>query len=417
MKCRSVACIWSGTPPTHRVTATAALNHPPTLYTGGADGSILWWNLSNSDSHSEIKPIAILCGHAALIADLGICCPVVVSGEQNTHYSSNVALNSSFDHDGALISACTDSMLCVWSRSSGHCRRRRKLPPWVGSPSIIRTLPWNPRYACVGCCFINAAHFSDHHWIESAEGGEISMDKESQNRKPPKCTVVIVDTHTLIIVQTVFHGNLSIGPLKFMDVVSSVDNGEKHFSLMADSFGKLQLVPLSNNSHQGGKGETGLQRNSSEQEIETWEDGLVEAGQCGVIEDRTERPWSDCFLSVGEDSCVALTSFETLRVERMFPGHPNYPAKVVWDGARGYIACLCRDHSRISDATDVLYIWDVKTGARERVLRGTASHSMFDHFCKEISMTSISGSLLSGNPYFPHYFFQYMKMGVYLNTI
>ncbi|KAL4333613.1 hypothetical protein GQ457_07G008100 [Hibiscus cannabinus] len=741
MKCRSVACIWSGTPPVHRVTATASLNHPPTLYTGGSDGSILWWNLSNSDSHSEIKPIAMLCGHAAPIADLAICRPIVVSVEQNADNSSNVALNSSFDHGDALLSACTDSMLCVWSRSSGHCRRRRKLPPWVGSPSIIRTLPWNPRYACVGCCFIDAAHLSDHHLMESAEGGEISMDKESQSRKPPKCTVVIVDTYTLTIVQTVFHGNLSIGPLKFMDV-SSVDDGEKHFSFMADSFGKLQLVPLPKDFQQdGGEGETRSQR-SSKQEIMTLEDGLVEAGQvvsvatcrtivASVIKDRsifrllgsgiiigvihfmnnalciedkygqphvvgamflesknsgnaqstgetheseiflvwnnrgsallyeisyldntfnseplceipatsfplaarlsfsfvqlnqmllrvesvgftvedqfqwkprvtiwslkqkhdhgklfgeckmlgegisflgwtlassldhkneslggyntnltsiqssvstsktvnskhvddscyfvpkgqivsssmvisenlyapsaivygffsgeiqvvwfnlfrgfdspagsprlavdshiskqifaghtgailclaahrmagaakgwsfsqvlisgsmdctihiwdldsgnlitvmhqhvgpvrqiilpparTERPWSDCFLSVGEDSCVTLTSLETLRVERMFPGHPDYPAKVVWDGARGYIACLCRDHSRISDAIDVLYIWDVKTGCRERVLRGTASHSMFDHFCKEISATSISGSSLSGN--------------------
>ncbi|XP_012470531.1 uncharacterized protein LOC105788275 isoform X1 [Gossypium raimondii] len=741
MKCRSVACIWSGTPPVHRVTATAALNHPPTLYTGGSDGSILWWNLSNSDSHSEIRPIAMLCGHAAPIADLAICCPIVVSGEQSMDYSSNVAFNSSFDNGGALLSACTDSMLCVWSRSSGHCRRRRKLPPWVGSPSIIRTLPWNPRYACVGCCFIDAAHLTDHQLMESAEGGEISMDKESQNRKPPKCTVVIVDTYTLTIVQTVFHGNLSIGPLKFMDVVSSVDDGEIHCSLLADSFGKLQLVPLSKDFHQGSEGETRLQK-SSKQEIEAWEDGLVEAGQvvsiatcrttvatvlkdrsifrlldgaitigvilfmnnvlcveddhgqshvvgamflesknygnaqitgvtheseiflvwnnrgsavlyaisyldntfnyeplceipatsfplgarlsfsfvhlsqillrvesvCFTIEDsfqwkprvtiwslqqrcdrgklfdeckmlgqgisflgwtptagldrkseslggfntkltsiqssvsvsetvdsihvddscysvpkgqtvsssmvisenlyapsaivygfssgqiqvvwfnlfrgldspagsprlevdshiskqnfaghtgailclaahrmmgaakgwsfsqvlvsgsmdctiriwdldsgnlvtvmhqhvgpvrqiilppaRTERPWSDCFLSVGEDSCVALTSLETLRVERMFPGHPDYPAKLVWDGARGYIACLCRHHSRVSDAIDVLYIWDVKTGSRERVLRGTASHSMFDHFCKEISVTSISGSSLSGN--------------------
>lgn len=91
MKCRSVACIWSGTPPVHRVTATASLNDPPTLYTGGSDGSILWWNLSNSDSHSEIKPFAMLCGHAAPIADLDICCPVVVSGEQNTDYSKVVA--------------------------------------------------------------------------------------------------------------------------------------------------------------------------------------------------------------------------------------------------------------------------------------------------------------------------------------
>ncbi|KAE8720719.1 Transducin/WD40 repeat-like superfamily protein isoform 2 [Hibiscus syriacus] len=416
MKCRYVACIWSGTPPFHRFTATAPLEHPPTLYTGG------------------IKPIAMLCGHAAPIADLAICCPIVVSGEKNTVNSSNVALNSCFDHGGAFLSACTDS-----------------------------------------CCFIEAARLSDHHLMECAEGGEISMDKESQSRKPPKCTVAIFDTYTHTIVQTVFHGNLSNGPLKFMDNVSSVDDGENHFSLMADSFGKLQLVPLPKDFHQdSGEGEIRLQR-SSKQEIMTLEDGFVEAGQvvsiatcrtivATVIKDRsilrllgsgiiiglilfmnnvlciedkhgqahvigamflknldsgnlitvmhqhvgpvrqiilpparTERPWSDCFLSIGEDSCVTLSSLETLRVERMFPRHPDYPAKVVWDGARGYIACLCRDHSRISDAIDVLYIWDVKTGCRERVLHGTASHSMFDHFCKEISATSISGSSLSGN--------------------
>lgn len=112
---------------------------------------------------------------------------------------------------------------------------------------------------------------------------------------------------------------------------------------------------------------------------------------------RTEHPWSDCFLSVGEDFCVTLVSFETLRVERMFPGHANYAAKVVWDGVRGYLACLCPNHSGSSDINDVLYIWDVKTGARERVLRGTTSHSLFDHFCKSISRTSHYNSVLNEN--------------------
>lgn len=55
MKCRSVACIWSGTPPSHRVTATAVLDHPPTLYTGGSDGSLIWWNLHSTDSNSVIS--------------------------------------------------------------------------------------------------------------------------------------------------------------------------------------------------------------------------------------------------------------------------------------------------------------------------------------------------------------------------
>jgi hypothetical protein len=55
MKCRSVACIWSGTPPSHRVTATAVLNQPPTLYTGGSDGSIVWWSLFSADPNPVLQ--------------------------------------------------------------------------------------------------------------------------------------------------------------------------------------------------------------------------------------------------------------------------------------------------------------------------------------------------------------------------
>ncbi|KDP25377.1 hypothetical protein JCGZ_20533 [Jatropha curcas] len=739
MKCRSVACIWSATPPVHRVTATTALNRPPTLYTGGSDGSILWWNISNS----EIKPVAMLCGHAAPIADLSICYPVVVSeDDREIDHSSNAGASSIPDTRGALISACTDGVLCVWSRGSGHCRHRRKLPPWVGSPSIIRALPTGSRYVCIGCCFSDNIHFSDHHSIDSLEGSEVSADKWPQHRKSPKCTVVIVDTYSLAIVQTIFHGNLSIGPLRFMDVVLSGEEGEKHSVLMADSYGRVQLASILKDSNLDGEGGSDIQKNCR---LEAWGDGVNDGGQvvsiasrgnlfafvlknccifrllnsdttigeiscldnvlsvegnstesgvlggmflenvdavklqksqeahenfcenfvvwnntgsaivytvsylndvfncellfeippashpndiglsisfiqsnnyllriesvcfdlkdplqwtphvtiwslhqkhdnsgklshCKIIgesdlsaewisssrflneinghsdrkmkisssqsslsclangnnkhaddgscsfaykgqtvtssmvisEDlfvpyaivygffngeievvhfdmilgtdshgrslcpdvdpdvsrkyltghtgavlclaahqmlgtakgwsfshvlvsgsmdctiriwdldtgnlitvmhqhvapvrqlifspaQTEHPWSDCFLSVGEDSCVSLASLETLRVERMFPGHPSYPEKVVWDGARGYIACLCKSHSGKSDAVDVLYIWDVKTGARERVLHGTASHSMLDHFCKGVSANSISGSILNRN--------------------
>ncbi|GAV76135.1 WD40 domain-containing protein [Cephalotus follicularis] len=728
MNCRSVACIWPGTPPPQRVTATAALDNPPTIYTGGSNGSILSWPLS--DFNSVIKPIAMLCGHAAPIADLGVCNPV------NTSNSLATSGNS-----GALVSACTDGVLCVWSRSSGHCRRRRKLPPWVGIPSIIRTLLSNPRYVCICCCFIDNLHLYDYRCLDSVEG----VDKEEiGNRKPPKCSVVIVDTYTLTIVQTVFHGHLSIGPLKFMDIVQLSEERDKHSVALADSFGRLQLVSMSKYGELNGEGWTDLRKSSSQSEMDILAHGLNEVGQvvsiamcrniiafvfedhcifgllgteskigeisfgdnvligdfiqlhvmggmflegghdgnapntqeanevffgrfvvwnnrgcaivyvisyfndifkceplCGVpavchpfdakvlisfiqfndfliriesvcshVEEplqwtphvtiwslnqqhndhgklyrqclmlaeggsfadwdwsstslkeidghgggkikstsgkisipstenvndihtddgsnglghkgrmvssamviseivnapyavvygffdgeievvqfklfqgldseggsphpelnshltrqcfsghtgavlclaahrmlgaakgwsfshalvsgsmdctvriwdldtgnlitvmhqhvapvrqiilspaRTERPWSDCVLSVGEDSCVALASLETLRVERMFPGHPNYPAKVVWDGGRGYIACLCRNHSSTSDDIDELYIWDVKAGARERVIRGTASHSMFDHFCKGINVNSMSGTALNGN--------------------
>nr|XP_011463926.1 PREDICTED: uncharacterized protein LOC101292709 [Fragaria vesca subsp. vesca] len=734
MKCRSVACIWSATPPSHRVTAAAVLHRPPTLYTGGSDGSLIWWNLRSSDSTSELVPIAMLCGHAAPIADLAICDPLAVSETENRDSLSNAELESS---SGALISACVDGMLCVWSRGSGHCRRRRKLPPWVGSPSMVRTLPSNPRYVCVACCFVDTVHLSDHHSVESSE---VLVDREAQHKKPSKCTVVIVDSYTLGIVQTVFHGNLGIASLKFMDVVSLGEGEEKHSVVMADSFGWLQTVALpkeldgerGSDLHRSsqmentvcaeGLGEGGqvmsiatcenvivfvlkgccvfrllptgatigeisfadnnlvgeesnstqshfvggiflkpedaadlealephgvfsrnfavwnnkglsivylisyvrdtfkcerlceipassypldarlsvsfiqlshyilrmesvclfaeehlqwkphvtiwstcrnhddhgnlclsfklhgvgrsfvdwnvnsMPTNQSEvmqtkltsthpfilssrssQSMHAEDDNLGLVNKRGVVSSsmvisetffvpyavvygfssgeiemvrfdllegiaslggtprheakshmsrqlflghtgavlclaahrmvgvakgwsfdqvlvsgsmdctvriwdldtgnpitvmhqhvgpvrqiilppaRTYRPWSDCFLSVGEDSCVALASLETLRAERIFPGHPSYPAKVVWDSGRGYIACLCRNHSGTSDTVDILYIWDVKTGARERVLRGTASHSMFDHFCQGISMKSFSGSALNGN--------------------
>jgi len=52
----------------------------------------------------EIKPIAMLCGHAAPIADLGICYPVVVSGNEKLDSSSDVGVTSTSDYCGALIS-------------------------------------------------------------------------------------------------------------------------------------------------------------------------------------------------------------------------------------------------------------------------------------------------------------------------
>lgn len=660
----------------------------------------------------------MLCGHAAPIADLAVCDPTTVSGNGVTVDCSDSGTVDPFVNCCALISACTDGVLCVWSRSSGHCRRRRKLPPWVGSPSILCTLPSEPRYVCVGCSYI------DSHSLDNVDGAEALPDTDFQNRKPSRCTVVVVDTYTLTIVHTVFHGNLSIGHLKFMAVVQLE---EQESLLMADSSGRLQLVPVSENSDKGedvsesskgsivsrnwlNEGEIAISvitrgnlvvifsknrgifwllnrreaigeisfddnsicsenrstnfqlkealllysststiggdkddiisetfllcddsgsavlfdmsyidgeftyrnlgqivtasdqhsekssfcfiqlrqyllrvessccdieqpfqwrphitvwslclENDNEKELQLkckmlgegsyfadWfsnscldRKGSISAetgishlgGQCTTENDqrsfvsdngqcvsssmvisenmyvpyavvygffsgeieiakfdflhgldspassprsdtdslvstqhlwghtgpvlclaahrmfgaakgcnssqvlisgsmdctiriwdlesgnvvmimhhhvapvrqiilapaRTERPWSDCFLSVGDDSCVALSSLDTLRVERMFPGHPNYPTKVVWDGTRGYIACLFRSLSRKSDPIDILYIWDVKTGARERVLHGAASHSMFDHFCAGISEKSHSGTVLNGN--------------------
>ncbi|KAK4435409.1 hypothetical protein Salat_0704300 [Sesamum alatum] len=698
MKCKSLACIWSGSPPVHRVTAVAALHEPPTLYTGGSDGSIIWWNLVSSNEKAEMRPVAMLCGHAAPIADLGICSPIGASENGKLTNSSNGPLVPNSVNCESLISACSDGVLCVWSRSSGHCRRRRKIPPWAGSPFMIRPLPDNRRYVCITCSFVS----QEHELLDSVEGTESSVDRELQNPNPSKCTVIIIDSFTLTIVQTVFHGNITIGPLKSMAVVLPSEDMEKQSVMIIDSFGKVLYLPIVKDTDPKVQNVPVVPKDSSIAEVMDWTDDSIEKGsvlafsKCGVfflrddtgisidafvkefiawnnrgaaiiyrisyssnvfkfeplavipsvfypsemrisfsfipvnkyllrvesicfyveeqnfwrphvtiwplplqhenyaelhlesemfgegnlfdhwvmdsssattlgtnhdvleegtvmIDGKTplrnsalspgdtdskyssnhgyvtqpgaqlvsssmvisenyvaphaivygflsgdieivrfhmfytaleslieplpqeadsrgqkyrlsghtgavlclashqmvsrsagcsskhvllsgsmdctvrmwdldsgipiavlhqhvapvrqiilpprqsEYPWSDCFLTVGDDSCVALASLQTLRVERLFSGHLYFPARVLWDGVRGYIACLCPNRSAKGDALDILYIWDVKTGARERLLRGAAAHSMFDHFVIAINESFLSGNLMNGN--------------------
>ncbi|KAL8263850.1 hypothetical protein R6Q59_021980 [Mikania micrantha] len=684
MKCRSVACIWSESPPVHKVTATAVLDRPSTLYTGGSDGTIFWWNLSSTNSDHDIRPVAILCGHTAPISDMGICFPASTLGDEKTRDSSNVTPNSSSVNYGSLMSACTDGVLCVWGRDTGHCSRRRKMPAWAGSPYMVQSLPENKRYVCVACRFIDSVNPLDHDFIEYAE---------PQSNKPSRCTIVVIDSYTLTVVQTVFRGTLSIGPFKFMSFVTPVGDMEKESVLIADSFGNFQCVSLLKDTDKNeditddsqttschlessfwlqdsSEGEVLISYAASGQvlailyktqcvfklvdgsakigeillfdddvagcmflgsdyfrktpcDVETpntfeetfavwnkkgylitynvlysgktfkyitlcsipavshlhnvelsfsfvqinqnlvriesicvhigesvhwkplvtmWElsnDGEKFHQECKLVgkgsyydewfadtseeqrnvfrkefvvtssmvisendsspyaivygydsgeievlrfnmfsekmEDQeidscarkeylsghtgailclaaqqlvrtstgfnsniflisgskdctiriwdlnssnlvsvmhhhvqpvrqlilppahTDYPWSDCFLSVGDDSCVALVSLDTLRVERMFPGHPVVPSKVVWDSTRGYLACFSSNHSATSDSSDVLYIWDIKSGARERVLRGSAAQSMFDHFCLGGNKNNVSVSSLERN--------------------
>ncbi|XP_039142802.1 uncharacterized protein LOC120280128 [Dioscorea cayenensis subsp. rotundata] len=673
MKCPSIACLWPPSPPSHRVTATVAVGSPPALYTGASDGSIVWWLLSNSNS--EIRPIALLCGHAAPIVSLIPC----------VSYA-----------EPSLVSASSDGVLCVWSRTTGRCHRRRRLPPWVGTPVAMSRLPSSSGNLCVS---------------------GVSHDS---------IAVVVVDSHGLNVVQTVFHGNLVISrPVKSVVVE---DGGKDLTVILVDGRGRSQLLPVSKDSDFGAGSSSTMPRSSSlsssdlanyssgegssedveavaveahgellavifrarcefrsvkngvligeisskepcwiggmfletdgsgmqglsgdnvrsfaiwsangaamiysiyssgfsdsplkfeivceisalshcssetaivlfceldhslirleslcmavgdsflwkphvkmwsVSEFESQRDGslgnnlsrsigeggfpgdliwsfsslnlnedekqgkevlwqptasgsnsydpangqqghnnrnvqkerfvsssmvlsedfcapyavvygfyngeievvrflnlvletdsdvgspryLIDqsmseqifTGHTGAVlclaahqmaassdnqslnhvlisgsldctvrvwnldngcllwilhhhiapikeiilpPPQTARPWNDCFLSVGEDGCVALVSIQTLRVERMFPGHPSCPSMVVWDSRRGYIACLCRNTSESSDAASILYLWDLKTGAQDRVIRGTASRSMFDHFCRSAS--------------------------------
>ncbi|KAH6761030.1 Transducin/WD40 repeat-like superfamily protein [Perilla frutescens var. frutescens] len=600
----------------------------------------------------------MLCGHATPISDLGICFPLEPSEDRKLTSSSDVLSHPNSVKCGALISASSDGVLCVWSRASGHCRRRRKLPPWTGSPFMIRPMPNNNRYVCITCTFVNLEHQSTN----SVEGHEL-VDTELQNPNPSKCTIIIVDSFTLAVVQTVFHGNVSIGPLKSTSVVFTSEDMESQSVMIIDVFSKVLFLPIVKDSDLKGQNVSDVSNDSSNLKVMDWADeskekeslmafakrayvlalvhrtyctfrqahngivfgkisftddqlcyedklyvvggiflkddssissnGFVEefvvwnnagvaiiyrisysngifkydplsvipavlhpsdmrlcfsfiplrgelvsssmvisenypapyaivygffsgdieivrfhmffsalesltqnqsqeadsnkqkhhlsghkgavlclashlmvskSGTCSsnhvllsgsmdctvrvwdlesgnpitvlhqhvapvrqIIRPPTQigYPWSDCFLTVGDDLCVALVSLHTLRVERLFPGHVYFPARVLWDGVRGYIACLCPNHSEKADLHDILYIWDVKTGARERVLRGAAAHSMFDHFLKSINEIALSSNLMNGNTSasslvlpmieptkFSHYHPKFHRMGI-----
>ncbi|KAF3780156.1 WD repeat-containing protein 7 [Nymphaea thermarum] len=745
MKCDSVQCLWSPSPPSHNITATAVLEGSQSIYTGGSDGSIIWWRVYSSPAspvpRMDVKPMTMLCGHSARIADLDICTPIADNAKTDGACKRKTMSAGS----EALISVCIDGVLCIWSGESGHCRRRRKLPSWTGSPFAMSSLYKSRRYVCIGCMSAETMHLSSYHSVETDEGGigrstseGFTVEREVNSSPISKGTVVIVDACTLNIIHTVIHGFLSIGPVQAM-VVAPLEEKEKQLVIMADGLGRFQSlsVPLDhwtdpedgisvdNTSSSGmeqhafpkfdngingvsiaphgkvialifsrqclfrsttnglnigeiylgcsslcdedssglayltggmffsddkpdfditvdGKLDEGFadkfvvwnnrgaammyhisyssqafkfeclcevpaasypaelrfhtsfcQLNEytvrtasicfdfeqsllwtsqisiwspcqlSVDEISTashastlvgegglWEDwyhssdayekyfvqhsedsgGMPEVmaindneikikqlndytrvihmkkgemvtssmvlsdvpvapyavvdgfyngqikvtlfdnylkelrcssrlikygtntdvpqstllGHTGAIlclafhrmstpteqnfeqvlisgsmdctvrvwnldtgtpisvfhhhiapvrqiilpPPRTYRPWSDCFMSVGDDGCVALISLDTLCVERMFPGHPDCPKMVAWDSARGYIASLIMKNSLQSKRQEFLYIWDVKTGARERIIRGPASQAMFDNFSKGVGVGS-----------------------------
>ncbi|KAI4302802.1 hypothetical protein MLD38_038505 [Melastoma candidum] len=577
MKCESVACIWSSSAPSqHRVTASAALDCPPTLYTGGADGSIFWWNLSVSDSdpssRAEIRAVAMLCGHAAPIADLEICYPSAASWNDRTDSSGSSLADDADQEKNYVI------LVDYHGRTQKVPLSKDALHPDVGYGNVIAFLFFScclfkhvdtnvtigkisfsgdcfSHYAMdssqiKGCMFLYSAFrrrltFSDsseavpiNFMVWDAMGSAViylitfcneifkvepllSLDASSH----PKCMRQSVcfsqlDTYILRIDSVCYQQNdavlwkpsVTIWLLQFNHVGlhscemlgqcdsidwnansapyqgskgsdcegynpnyttgekcgASVDNYSYHSEgqtvsssmIISESScmpyaivygyadGNIEVIKLDmvHRSYSSGcqpnldvnldscrryfSGHTSsvlclashrmvgsakgwdfcyvLISGSKDCTIRIWD---LDSGIPVVVlnhhvapirqiifpPSHTERPWIDCFLSIGEDSCVALVSLETLRVERIFPGHPGFLTRVVWDGERGYTACLCRSHGRASDVGDVLYIWDVKSGARERILRGTSAHSMFDHFCSRISKASIGGAVSSGS--------------------
>ena len=126
--------------------------------------------------------------------------------------------------------------------------------------------------------------------------------------------MVIVDTYTLSVAQTVFHGNLSIGSLRFMGLVSpQTGDAEKHLVVLSDSLGGVQMLSIMENLQEEREGGSGLPKSSSQLELAVWEERVCE-GQvilamaiCGniiafVLESHCKFRLLDTGATIGEIS-------------------------------------------------------------------------------------------------------------------
>eukprot|EP00803_Ostreobium_quekettii_P001588 evm.model.scf_7.19 EVM.evm.TU.scf_7.19 scf_7:143388-159187(+) len=92
-------------------------------------------------------------------------------------------------------------------------------------------------------------------------------------------------------------------------------------------------------------------------------------------------PWCQCLATVGDDGTVALISLLTRQVVRLLSGHPfQLPNQLMWDGIRGFIACLGTN----SEGQQVLVIWDLYSGQRDRVFVGSQAKKMLECFAANV---------------------------------
>eukprot|EP00250_Pteridium_aquilinum_P014398 c21963_g1_i1 orf=61-4728(+) len=734
MRCHSVQAVWASTPPAHQVVAMVATHNPPSLWTGGSRGDIIFWKLSSRPpdpdhiSQQDLLPMALLCGHTASIVALVACRPNEVK-DDGVHTTGLSMVNwdscaPSFCE--VIVSVCVEGWLCAWDYLTRRCRRRRKLPPWLGSPCSMTALIGAQRYVAIACDGCNKGSSRSTTTIEGDNdirklvdnARTMAWERSGSTKKDLRVAVIIVDTLTLGVVQVVYNGFLGVAPVKAIATLS--ETNFLHKVMISDNGGRVHMwkVSLENEENGGGAAseqeddaisspfqnktefgedaktvcfspdgshvllvfstnwviimtedltivhespqnadpgwiggfflvETGihgygqcmflvwdalggatmycLQKTSTETSaarevcwlppiitncklqcsikyqqfqdsllcvscsdsflptphvgVRLWllpkrfltfselqhsgyiENGVspkqgnlimygqgdlcahwkklvsnlpsevvsrkpaavegthenilpresthcsfmtewvtsslvlfnkpaiplalvlgfnigviklitfkttLQEGDAGIFEEKesdgivqdlkkhtgpilclaehtistpgsgpkrflisggmdcltciwdfnnwgqllmtlhhhvtpvhqilvppsgTYAPWSHCFITVGEDGCIALVSLETLQVERMFVGHPTQPKQIAWDGIRGYLSCLCSSGSMPSMiGGDVLFMWDMKSGALERILRGAAAHSMYSHFARQLQgISTVNG--------------------------
>lgn len=134
--------------------------------------------------------------------------------------------------DEALLSLCVDGTLCVWDIGTGRCRRRRRLPPWAGVPEAAAVLGKERRYVSVACEGASGLGLG---------GGAHTGVSGSQTGVSGRGVVVIVDTATLAVVQTVAHGVLGIGPVKSLVAAPDHETAASHTLVAADARGGVQV--------------------------------------------------------------------------------------------------------------------------------------------------------------------------------
>lgn len=258
--------LWASTPPQHDVVAMVAVHNPPSLWTGGTRGEIVYWKLppDHQSSEQELWPMASLCGHAAAITDL-VTCKINEVKEKRSHDSlDDKNLPYPYGMSNAceiVVSVCLEGWLCAWDSLTGRCRRRRKLPPWVGKPSRMITLPKGQRHVCISC---DGSHlsFPRSSSINDGDNGirslvdnarTMALEKYGGINNNMRATVLVVDASTLCVLQVVYNGFVGIGPVK--SIVAVPVGGRMHKVMVSDQFGRIRTWAVDEGRH--GKYESG----------------------------------------------------------------------------------------------------------------------------------------------------------------
>ena len=190
--------------------------------------------------------MALLCGHRTEVADI-VACKVDEERENRVFKSDAEMAEKDGNFYEIVVSVCTEGWICSWDSLTGRCKRRRKLPPWVGTPCIMKTLPQSQRYIAICCDGSIPGSFrnvngndvtNEFKKIANDDDREISLERSASIKKEMRGTILVVDSSSLAIVQVVFHGQLGIGTVKALSLFTEADLSHK--LIISDQSGQIR---------------------------------------------------------------------------------------------------------------------------------------------------------------------------------